>query len=444
MDNVRYDTKDAINARNWDLLFDAIDKERVVPIIGGEFYYTEDEDCQANVGDVVLCELKERFNCQEHDADFTMLSDIIEEENFKNRHSRFIGNQTDIYFEIENILQNKKVKCKPEIVDFLSIKRFPLILTTSCFSGLETELRSHFDDVDIKVYNKSARSDIGMGLSSKNPTIYYLFGKVNRIKKSFMVTEDDLLDYLHLWHNMETRPNRLGDYLKDKFLLVLGCNYPNWLFRFFWHSIRNFILVPNTYEMQGVVALDNVDADKELTKFLSRIQTQIFENSMSFIDEFMHRWNCRKTDEKGEDGKLIDDNTDIFISYAREDAEVVRDIADQMRKLGAEVWLDENKLEWSDLYESIIQEKITKAKRFVPIISHTTMQQGRRFFRREWAMAIREMDFRFGMPYFAPIVIDDSDINSSLIPEPFRKTHIISTADTDFEIEMKKLIRSFR
>ena len=96
------------------------------------------------------------------------------------------------------------------------------------------------------------------------------------------------------------------------------------------------------------------------------------------------------------------------------------------------------------MYETIIEEKITKAKRFIPIISQTTTKPGRRFFRREWAMAIREMDYRYGMPFFAPIVIDDSDINSSLIPEPFRKTHIISISDNDFELEMKKLIRSFR
>lgn len=445
MDDVRCNTKEVINARNWDLLFDAIDKERVVPIIGGEFYYTEDASRQlANANEIVLGELKERFNCQENDADFTMLSDIIDEENFKNRRSRFIGNQTDIYFEIDNILQNKRVKCKPEIVDFLSIKQFPLILTTSCFSGLETELKSRFDDIDIKAYNKSARSDISTSLSSQNPTIYYLFGKVNRIKKSFLVTEDDLLDYLHLWHNVETRPNRLGDYLKDKFLLVLGCNYPNWLFRFFWHSIRNFSLVPNTYEMQGVVALDNVNADKELTKFLSRIQTQVFENSMSFINEFMCRWNNRKNKDKGRSAEQANDNTDIFISYAKEDVESVRNIANLLRKLGADVWLDENNLEWSDLYESIIQEKITKAKRFVPIISHTTLKQDRRFFRLEWAMADEENRFRFGMPYFAPIVIDDSDVNSKLIPEAFRKAHIISNSDKDFETEMKKLIRSFR
>ena len=437
---------DTINARNWDLLLDAIEKERVVPIIGNEFLYVEDKSTQSNmrVDDYLLAKLAERFDIQNTDVDFTLISDTIDDENLKIRRTRFIGNQTDIYFEIDNILRNTRIKCKSEILDFLSINKFPLILSTSYVSGLETELQALFGDVDIKVYDKSARSDISCIPSTTKPTLFYLFGRSNRIKKTFMVTEDDLLDYLHLWHNVETRPLRISDYLKDKFLLVLGCNYPNWLFRFFWHSIRNFTLSPNSYEMQGVVALESVESDNELTKFLSRIQTQVFENSNRFIDEFMQRWNsCNTKDSIKNESSNIDD-TDIFISYAKEDVDIVRNIAERLRNLGADVWLDENKLEWSDMYESIIEEKITKAKRFIPIISQTTTKPGRRFFRREWAMAIREMDYRYGMPFFAPIVIDDSDINSSLIPEPFRKTHIISISDNDFELEMKKLIRSFR
>lgn len=437
--------EEVINARNWDLLFDAIEKERVVPIIGGEFFSLKAENGQSvGVDTYVLDQLRGRFNVQETNADYTMISDIIEEENFLNRRSRFIGSQTDIYFEIDDILRNREVVCDDDVLDFLSIKKFPLVLTTSCVPGMESELRNRCGEIDIKVYDKSVRSDIDKRLMPSNPTLYYLFGRVNRLKKSFMVTEDDLLDYLHLWHNLETRPTRLGEYLKDKFLLVLGCNYPNWLFRFFWHSIRNFTIIPNSFEMQGVVALDNVDADKELTKFLSRIQTQIFENGKKFIGEFMTLWNSRQESLAGNQVPQEKDNTDIFLSYAKEDVTVVRKIAEQLRDLGADVWLDENKLEWSELFESIIQEKITKAKRFVPVISKTTLKEGRRFFRREWAMADEENRFRYGMPYFAPIVIDDSDVNSPLIPESFRKAHIISVADIDFEMEMKKLIRSFR
>lgn len=439
-------TYEVINDRNWDLLLDAIDRERVVPIIGDGFFYLEDKDMQKDirVESFLLEKLAERFGLNSPDVDFTLISDTIEDENFRNRRSRYIGNQTDIYFEIDRTLRGVKAKCQNNILEFLSINKFPLILTTSYLSGLEAELQAQYGDINIRVYDKSARADIDYNLSSSKPTLYYLFGKTNRIKKSFMVTEDDFLDYLHLWHNLDTRPQIISNYLKDKFLLLLGCNYPNWLFRFFWHSIRNFTLIPNTYEIQGVVALDSTSADKELTKFLSRIQTQIFNNSDQFIDQFVKRWENRQTKQDIQYSRHDDDDIDIFISYAREDVEIVRSIVERLRGIGAEVWLDENKLGWSDLYETIIEEKITKAKCFVPIISATTLKPGRRFFRREWAMAIREVDYRYGMPFIAPIIIDDSDINNTLIPDVFRKAQFIRVSDESFESEIKRLIRSIR
>lgn len=432
-----------LNIRNWDLLIDAVSKKRVVPIIGDEFFFVESEDGHIPINKYILRKLASSFGLDDNNLDFTFISDYLDEVNYRNRRNRAFIGQTDIYFEIDNILRNTRIKCDDSIVDFLSVNQFPLVLTTSYVIGLESEMQALFGDVIVKSYDKSSRSDIPTFWQSQKPLLYYLFGRTNRIKKSFMVTEDDLLEYLHLWHNIETRPIRFSEYLKDKFLLVLGCNYPNWLFRFFWHSIKNFSLVPNSFEMQGIVAMESLESDRELIKFLSRVQTQAYQDSKFFIGEFLKKWSNR-VPSKASFISEKEGNVDIFISYAKEDAATVKNITQKLRDLGADVWLDEAKLGWSDLFESIIEDKITKAKRFVPILSQVTSRPGRRFFRREWAIAIREMDFRYGMPYFAPIVIDDSNINSELIPKQFKDAHIISSFDKEFESEMKALIRSFR
>lgn len=432
--------------RNWSILFDQIEKERVVPIVGREFYYVIDNETKQETPiEKYLCkELAKKYNIPPDTANVTSISDAIEDANYMNR--RVLSSQTDIYYEIDQILKNTKVKCRENIVDFLAIGKFPLILTTSYVSRLESELIANYGNVKVVVYDKSSRADIDFTLSTTTPSLYYLFGKCSRIKQSFLVTEDDLLDYLHLWHNLDTRPQHLSSYLKDKFLLVLGCNYPNWLFRFFWHSIRNFTLASSSTDMQAVVAAEQATRDKELSFFLSRIQTLIYEDCHKFVDVFMKRWiEYKKTKNTTEqNNNLTSNKTDLFISYAREDASVVLNLAEKLRLLGAEVWLDENKLEWSDMYETIIDEKIREAKRFIPIISKTTIAPGRRYFKKEWAMALREMDYRLGSPYFAPIVIDSTDINNNQIPEPFRKVHIININSENLEEEMKKLIRSFR
>lgn len=437
-----------INERNWNVLFDAIEKERVVPIIGDEFYFVKvkgnnnESETELRIDSYLIQELCRRFRINAEKPDFITIVEAIEEENHKNKNHA--GKKTDLYFEIDSILRSTKVRCRSNIEDFLSIGKFPLILTTSYVPGLESFLSATYGDVILKAYDQSNRNDIDARLSSNRPTLYYLFGKESRLNKSYMVTDDDFLDYLHKWHNTETRPSQISKYLSGKFLLVLGCNYPNWLFRFFWHSIKNFSLI-STGDMQGVVTRNNSNDDAELMRFLSRIQTEIYENGNLFIKEFLERW------EKRQEAKPIvkitdkdDGEIDVFISYADEDKENAKKVATKLEELGAKVWFDKTALASSDLFESIIEENIAKAKRFIPIISQTTLIPGRRFFRKEWAMAIREMEYRYGIPYFAPIIIDDTNINCEQIPKPFKEAHAIKTSSEDFEIQLKKLIRSFR
>lgn len=75
-----------INTRNWDLLLDAIEKERVVPIIGNEFFYVEDKDSQTSmsVEEYLLYKFAKRFSIPQKNVDFTIISDTIDDENLKN------------------------------------------------------------------------------------------------------------------------------------------------------------------------------------------------------------------------------------------------------------------------------------------------------------------------------------------------------------------------
>ena len=446
--NTTIEHSQVINDRNWNLLLEAIHQQRVVPIVGDEFFYVIDDGHEVAVKDYLLKKLSEKFGVHEPDADLMSISDAIDLRNFMNSRSRFVGSHTDLYFEINSVLTQAEVRCRESIIGLLSLNHFPLILTTSYIPALEEALREKQEALHVKFYNKTAATDISTHLSVNEPTLYYLFGRCSRTKNTFMATEDDLLDYLHLWHNVETRPQNIGNYLSNKFLLVLGCSYPNWLFRFFWHSIRNFTLQPNNNEMQGVVASAKADCDTELTRFLSRLQTQIYGSGEQFATELTARLQTTadvvSTGTNAVPESPASDDVDIFISYAHEDIYTTRTIVNKLLKMGASVWFDEKKLEPSDQYEAIIKDRITRAKRFVPILSQTTITPGRRFFRREWAMAVREMDYRFGERYFAPIIIDDTDPYDPAIPEAFGKAHAINMKADDFDEQLKRLIRSFR
>lgn len=447
-----------LGERNWDLLMDAINSKRVVPIIGDDFFYILEDGKEISINDYLIAKLSEKFRVEGVSVDFSSISDAIELENFMNYKIRYVNTRTDIYYEIHQILQTQQICVKESLKHLLRVNRFPLILTTTFIPKLDSLLSEQGREYVSVSYEKSASSDIKPTMVHGDKTIiYHLFGSCSRIKKSFMVTEEDLLEYMHLWHEPDARPSFLTKYLSNKFLMVLGCNYPNWLFRFFWHSIRNFSLTPPPNHedkimevMQAIVSVDKMKDDADLERFLSRIHTSVYQSSDGFIHELKSHWEeyarniCEDESMAEETTKVAGDELDVFISYASEDREAVRHLADMLKSLGASVWFDERELVLSDKYEAEIKDAITKAKRFMPVLSRATMKQEPRFFRKEWAIAHKVLDDRFGLPFFAPVTIDDSDPQDSRIPQTFRDCHIISFLNEDAPLKLKKFIRSIR
>ena len=439
---------DKINDRNWELLMSAVDEKRVVPIIGENLIQVVTEEGRMNIREYLLAKLAPKLGVSEF-QNFSQVEDVIRDNNARTRNA---GDVTDIYYEIYEVLKYAEISVPDFVVKMFSNCDFPLILTTSYANGLDKALQ--LPSSKICVYNKNMSSDVSKAdILSNTSVLYYLFGKLGITKRSFKVTEDDLLDYLHCWHNNDTRPLNLSEFLSDKFLLVLGCNYPNWLFRFFWHSIRNFTIVPSTPEMQGVVTVA-ANKDEDLMTFLSRVQTSVYRNAEDFITEFITRYSSRHSTDHTSSGYAIPtidqgaatSSFDIFISYAEEDFDKAHQVAEHFNRLGASVWFDKDRLTIGENYETTIKDMITNCKRFVPILSKTTLIQGRRFFKREWSWAKEESEYRLSEPYISPIVIDDiNPFIENAIPSKFTKeSHIIRYDDPEFENQVKKLIRSFR
>ena len=203
--------------------------------------------------------------------------------------------------------------------------------------------------------------------------------------------------------------------------------------------------------MQGVVSLEKLEDDRDLVQFLSRIQTSVFDSAESFINELVerHRNRAGNTPISPIAGlsnfqSQSTETPDLFISYAREDYNDVRDVVDRIRALGATVWFDESNLNPGEDYEELINSRIEQCKRFVPFISETTLKSGRRFFKKEWSKAIEEIQYRLGDDFIAPIILGGISKDHPAIPRPFRDTHIIATVDEDFDTKLKALIRSYR
>ncbi|HEY1791503.1 MAG TPA: TIR domain-containing protein [Opitutaceae bacterium] len=112
----------------------------------------------------------------------------------------------------------------------------------------------------------------------------------------------------------------------------------------------------------------------------------------------------------------------VFLSYAREDTDSAKRIADALRGFGVEVWFDQAELRGGDAWDANIRRQIRECCLFVAVVSATTQARGEGYFRREWRLAIdRTHDMAAGIPFIIPVVIDDTLESKALVPEEFMR-----------------------
>ena len=113
----------------------------------------------------------------------------------------------------------------------------------------------------------------------------------------------------------------------------------------------------------------------------------------------------------------------VFLSYASQDAEAARRIAEALRPAGIEVWFDqEGGLEHGDEWDAKIRHQIKECVLFLPLISTNTQARLEGYFRIEWELAAeRAMGIAHGVPFILPVVIDDTREPEALVPERFHK-----------------------
>jgi TolB-like protein len=112
----------------------------------------------------------------------------------------------------------------------------------------------------------------------------------------------------------------------------------------------------------------------------------------------------------------------VFLSYAREDTDAARRIADALRSHGVEVWFDQSELRGGDAWDQKIRKQINDCTLFLPIISAHTQQRGKGYFRLEWRLAVEQTHLMAeGMAFLAPVVVDDTPESGALVPPEFMR-----------------------
>jgi TolB-like protein len=116
----------------------------------------------------------------------------------------------------------------------------------------------------------------------------------------------------------------------------------------------------------------------------------------------------------------------VFLSYAREDTDAARRIADALRTHGVEVWFDQNELRGGDSWDQKIRRQIADCTLFIPIISKNTQERGKGYFRLEWKLAVEQTHLMAeGMAFLSPVVVDETPETGAVVPPEFMRVQWI-------------------
>lgn len=134
-----------------------------------------------------------------------------------------------------------------------------------------------------------------------------------------------------------------------------------------------------------------------------------------------------------------DSHRAVFLSYASQDAEAARRIADALRAAGIEVWFDvEGGLETGDEWDAKIRRQIKECLLFIPVISAATQARDEGYFRIEWDLAAeRARGIAGGVPFILPVVIDATREPDALVPDRFRSVQWTRAAGGELTAETR-------
>ena len=146
---------------------------------------------------------------------------------------------------------------------------------------------------------------------------------------------------------------------------------------------------------------------------------------------------------------MSDPTKAVFLSYAREDTDAARRIADALRGFGVEVWFDQSELRGGDQWDAKIKKQIRECALFLPLVSAQTQERSEGYFRREWLLAVeRTRDMAAGRAFVVPVVIDDTPEADAAVPDEFMRyqwTRLPNGEPTpDFVAQVKQLLNTRR
>ncbi|MBI3350119.1 MAG: toll/interleukin-1 receptor domain-containing protein [Burkholderiales bacterium] len=433
----------------WDDLLAFIEERRVVPIVGADLATMPDG---MPLREHLALRLAERLRVNDDTPAPHSLNDVVCA--YVSRR----GRREDVFPRLRTLAKEVVAEPPPALVSLARISDFNLFVTLGFDSLLVDALNRERFGSEPRTqhigYSPQRPADLPAPQEALvDPVVYALLGRVSAAP-DYVITDEDLLEFLSALQSDSRRPNLLFDALQSSHLLMIGCNFPDWLARFFIRITKNRPLSVQRSEAEFVVE-ERLTDDRSLVVFLEHFSygTRIVPMApTTFVAELERRWLARRRPGPaapaitGREPEADAPHSPIFLSYARDDSEAAERLYRRLDALGLDVWYDRDRLESGDAYEQKIRRQVRSCAFFVALISRRAEQREEGFFRREWRQAEERMrGIADHVPFVLPVAVDDVNTRGDGIPEPFRKLHWArlegGVATPEFETRIVQLVR---
>lgn len=421
----------------WQQLLAFVKEGRVIPVIGPELLVLEIDGQKVTLYDYLAEQLNRQLGL-EIEPPVTLNAVVC-------RHLDKEGKEAweDIYTRV-NMAVNALAAVEPpaalrKLAEITPLKLF----VTICFDPYLTQalnrVRYHGrNETQVIEFNCKSHNDLPISysnLSHTTTTVFHLFGKLSATP-CFAVSDEDILEFLHLLQSKENQPHRLFDALLQENLMVIGCPFSDWQARFFVRLNKKERLMVSSGKVDFLVG-NQIQHDQRLAEFLHYFsrRTKLFPmDSLQFIDQLHAKWLALQKSEP-DLGPTTPDYTPpppdiqsgaVFLSYAHEDIDAVSKIRDSLEGIGIDVWFDKTPqaLKPGDPFDMVIKNNIEQSSVFIPVISKQTLIGQARYFRLEWEHALWfSHQFPETKRFVLPIVIDDTPYDQPAIDADLRKLH---------------------
>lgn len=432
----------------WDALVEAAVSGNVVPVIGPDVL-CDFHHPGMNINEFIISTIDTQLRLRGRHATF---SQLVYDPDFLARLSEATGNsgitRDSIYGLVNNIFANPRnveqnFRSSSLLQRLLDLKLFPFVITTSFAPVVEDAMRHVWAGRHVRVLafsNDPARDrkpgigDISGAQDMGLPTVYYMFGRTPGQPHRYVLTDNDMLDFCKSWMSAQTRPDNLCEQLRDKYLLMLGCGYSDWLFRFIWYCMNK---TPDS-KTKGLMASDS-KTHETLVEYLRRIDTFLPANKTpdEIVSEIERRVGEYRAAHDAERYSRPQRGSDVFVSYSRSDAAVAEKVCEYLSAKGLNVWYDRNNLLGGSKFMDEIEDAIESAKVFVPILTTSIEREAMdaHVYRREWKKALDVQDsVGATRTFIIPLSQRGFDFYNADIPRGL-KAHNSVEFDTDMNFE---------